>query len=477
MPLGSNKISVNKNRLSVGSGPLPSDPASFSIDAVLSNDYLDAQGYTKSFFFDTDQTVTYNITSNRPNATLDYSIAGTGIVAEDFNGPISGNITTDSNGDATITRTVESDLSLNTNVSFTLSLIRESTSQVMATSNTFNIYNIEFPNVSVTGANVNTLDASINNLVFDGTVHEIKEDANITINNLGTLQDNVFQVMIAANVIYSPQANYVYIDRPLPVAVVAGGGGGSANDAGGGGAGGEVVYLKDSYVSQLTETTYTVTVGEGGLSGVSGGNTVVFGGTAFEISAEGGGSPTGGNGGSVAGVSGGSQATNNPFNNTYGGGGGAGRYRYYNWNTDTDIDVSATGSAGRVERDGFTSRYNAFGGAGANPGFLSDQITREIWPNYTGTNPTQVIYYGAGGGGGAFTTSGGIEVRGNSGDAGDSLGKGGTSSVSPTQGRDGTGMGGGGSGTGAYSVAGGNGVAILRVPKGPDFRFITSSNY
>jgi len=38
-------------------------------------------------------------------------------------------------------------------------------------------------------------------------------------------------------------------------------------------------------------------------------------------------------------------------------------------------------------------------------------------------------------------------------------------------------MGGGGSGLGSYETQGGSGLIIMRVPKGPDFRFITSQSY
>jgi len=483
MPLGSSKISVNKNK-PIGGGTTPSDPASFVINDVLSNDYLDAQGYTNlPRIIEPYQTVTYNITSNRPNATLDFTISGTGIVADDFDAPITGNITTDGNGDATLIRTVESDLSLNTNVNFTLNLIRESTSQVMATSNTYNIYNIEFPNVSLTG-NVTSFDTTIDNLIFDGTVHQIYANATVTINNLGTLQDNVFQLLIAANV--EPTGiveNMVYRERPLPVAVIGGGGGGSSNDAGGGGAGGEVIYLQDSYVSQLTETTYNFTIGDGGQAGVDGENSVAFAGETFEISALGGGSPTGGNGGSIDGISGGSQAGNPPFNNTYGGGGGANRMQFYKWNENDTIDSGIPGTDGRVQRIGFTSNYNAYGGAGAGISYSSggtviDQITTRVqWPDFNNTNPTQQVFFGMGGGGGAFTTTAGGETRGNSGDPGDNFGRGGTSVIPAMDGRESAGMGGGGSGLGSYETQGGSGLIIMRVPKGPDFRFITSQSY
>ena len=483
MPLGSSKISVNKNK-PIGGGTTQSDPASFTINDVLSNDYLDAQGYTAYYLVDPNQTVTYNITSNRANATLDYTISGTGIVSDDFDGPITGNITTDTNGNATITRTVESDLSLNSNINFTLNLIRESTSQVMATSNTYNIYNIEFPNVSVTGTNVTSFDTTINDLIFDGTVHEIKDDATVTINSLGTIKANVFQVLIGANANPSAiSANQVYRNRPLPVAVVAAGGGGSANDAGGGGAGGEVVYLQDSFVSQLTETTYNFTVGAGGQSGVAGGDTVAFAGQAFEISAEGGSSPTGGSGGSIDGIGGGSQATNNPFNNTYAGGGGANRMQFYKWDENASIDSGIPGTDGRVTRVGFTSNYNAAGGAGAGISYSSggtviNQITTRLqWPDYSNVNGTQQVFRGMGGGGGGFTTTGGSESPGNSGDTGSLNGRGGTSTLVPRDGSVNTGMGGGGTGTGSYNTVGGSGIAYMRVPKGPNFRFITSANY
>jgi hypothetical protein len=476
MPLGSNKLSLNKNK-SFGTASADIPPVSVAIASELSNNYLVEQGYTAYYLVVPNQTVTYNITTNRPNATLNFSITGS-VVAADFTAPLTGTITTDTNGNATLVRTVVSNVALTTNVNFKLQLTRPGTSELFAQSDTLNIYNIEFPSVTVTGTNVFSFNTVINNLIFDGTVYQIKDDATVTINSLGTLQDNVFQVLIGANP--NPLAivaGQVYRDRPLPVAVVAAGGGGSANDAGGGGAGGEVIYLQDSYVSQLTETTYNFTVGAGGQSGVSGGDTVAFAGEAFEISADGGGSPTGGSGGSVAGVSGGSQATNNPFNNTYAGGGGAGRLQFYNWQADDIRDINIVGPAGAVYRNGFTSNYSAVGGSGASVPTFNDRILRAEWPDYANVNGTQQLFFGMGGGGGAFTTTGGSESPGNGGDTGSLNGRGGTSAIAPRDGTATAGMGGGGTGTGAYTTTGGSGIAVMRVPYGPNFRFITSTTY
>lgn len=489
MPLGSSKFVVNKN--STGGAPSPAvAPASFAITSTLSNDYLTAQGYSNPLAntqITTLQTITFDITSNRPNANIDFALLGN-VVANDFvnTSSTSGTVTTDANGSVTITKTVESNVALSNNVDFSLQITRSgNASQILAQSNTFNIYNIEFPNISVTGANVSTSNVSQSNLVFDGQIFTVKEDANITINNLGTLQSNAFQTLIGVNTtdFFTPDNN-VYKKRPLPIALVGAGGGGNTVDAGGGGAGGKVRYEIESFVSQLTETTYEIKVGEGGnvihgVGGTPGGNTSVFSNTAIEISVVGGNSGVGQTGGSVDGINGGNGDTDFTYK---AGGGGSNRMEFYSWYTNSSFDSGIRGDNGRNVRQGFTSIYNSFGGDGAGDfdssqfPVIDQQTTNREWPFYDGIDPTGSVELGMGGGGGTFNTVYN-ETRGVSGDNDPIYGKGGTTTLSATAGRPATGMGGGGSGDQTQGGDGGSGIVYIRVPQGPNFRFISSTTY
>lgn len=488
MPLGSSKFVVNKN--STGGAPSPAiAPASFAITSTLSNDYLTSQGITNppEIQLEPLQTITFDITSNRPNANVDFALVGN-VVANDFvnTSTTTGTVTTDANGNATITKTVESDVSLNNNVDFSLQITRSgNASQILAQSNTFNIYNIEFPNISVTGANVSTTDVSLSNLIIDGRVFTVYEDANLIINSLGTLQSNAFQTLIGVNTLdVSVPENNIYRKRPLPIALVGAGGGGSTVDAGGGGAGGEVVYNQDSYTANLTATTYEIKVGVGGnvthgVGSTPGGNSSVFSNTAIEISALGGGSGVGQQGGSIGSFAGGVGDTDFTYK---AGGGGSNKMQFYSWFYNESKDSGIRGENGRNQRRGFTSIYDSFGGDGAGD-FDSSQVpnidqqtTNREWPFYDGIDPTGSVKLGMGGGGGTFNTLYN-ESRGVSGNNDPIFGKGGTTNFDATAGRPATGMGGGGSGDETQGGDGGSGIVYIRVPQGPNFRFISSTTY
>lgn len=227
--------------------------------------------------------------------------------------------------------------------------------------------------------------------------------------------------------------------------VVAGGGGGGGDGAGGGGAGG---YISSS-LTLVPGTSYTVTVGAGGVGGIlntrgatAGSNssfnssTAIGGGRAgdpYNVQTTGGSGGSGGGGtrsaSGGAGTSGqGYAGGNSTVSQWAGGGGGAG-----------GAGQSVSGSP------------SAYGGPGLN------------WQSL-GT------YYAGGGGGGVDTSYSGAVGPGGVGGGGN----GGNNSTAPTAGTANTGGGGGGNcssgpgfeGSSRGGGSGGSGVVIIRYAGG-----------
>ena len=244
--------------------------------------------------------------------------------------------------------------------------------------------------------------------------------------------------------------------------VVGGGGGGGADTGGGGGAGG-VLYAANFAVSN---GSYPITIGQGGVGGTGSNNGSNGGNTTFStLTAIGGG---GGGGARCAsallqgGSGGGGSAVNTYPSNAaglgtagqgYAGGAGVGGYSY----------GSGGGGAGGVGGSYTTAAgvTSAKGGPGITvssvsgnpyyiPGFTS--IT-----NSAGT--TGIMSFGGGGGGGTYV-GGAAQSSGGIGGGGAGVGSS-TITISPT-GVPNTGGGGGGGGTGgAYAGTGGSGIVII----------------
>ena len=240
--------------------------------------------------------------------------------------------------------------------------------------------------------------------------------------------------------------------------VVAGGGGGGKLRGGGGGAGG----LLTGIVPVATDTSYTVTIGGGGVgattsgNGITGSNGVasVFG----RISATG-----GGGGASAGGVLGGNGAS---------GGSGGG--------STIDTDTGAlTGTAGQ----GTVGQGNAgcvsiltnmpAGGGGGGAGIIAPGYSANTGGNggagiastITGTVTTY-----AGGGGGGIQSNGAAVSTGVGGVGGG--GNAGFGAQAGFNGIDNTGGGGGGDGNGGaspYGGTGGSGIVIVRYPGSVQF--------
>ena len=223
---------------------------------------------------------------------------------------------------------------------------------------------------------------------------------------------------------WTPPAGVVSVDVLL-VSGGGGGGGGYSDGGGGGGAGAEAKVVAG--IGVVSGTSYTVTVGDGGLGGLlipSADNGASGGMSSFHTQSAnvgGGGSPggvttgRGGNGGD-RGASGGTTTESS-------GGGGAG--------------MSGAGSAA-------TSGSGGSGSAGAVAASISGLFSG--WADV----------YGGGGGGGAGTGAGAAGAGGSGGGASGGVGVDGLSGTSNTGG------GGGGGGDGRPGGQGGSGIVVIK---------------
>tara|TARA_R110000803_G_scaffold36651_3_gene78779 strand:+ start:8239 stop:9639 length:1401 start_codon:yes stop_codon:yes gene_type:complete len=464
MPLGSSKFARNKNKFAAGTGTglIPV----INITDTISNVNVSTIDY---------RTVTYDITSNRPNTRFSYEMAGN-VSQNDFTDAKSyDDFTTDINGNAQIIKSVTAAGS--DNLDFKLNVVNGifPGNEVFANSNINIIYAVQYPDIS--GGNVVVIDTG--NIYLDGKYHTLTVDnATININTTGTLKTNAFKTITG----YYDATSYYYnnVFRILAIS----GGGGSANiadvAAGGGGAG--TVLLTSANVENLANIVYTTTVGAGGLStsdvvaqpaGNPGSNTIVFAGTSIEINVGPGGeggktgsNPDGGNSSLFVGGNGVVSANLNYA--TGGGGAGAG-----NVGGHGAIVGSITPRGGGVTY----ADANGYDGMGQT-------IYRHENPMFNGINPNALNRYAGGGGGSGINLTGNPAYYGrgaNSSYYDSVLTEGGGNGVglpgvnpgpsNPTSGVNGTG---GGCGGGADK--GGDGIIVMRYPAGTDFRFISNVN-
>jgi len=239
------------------------------------------------------------------------------------------------------------------------------------------------------------------------------------------------------------------------IVVGGGGGGGSSGSGGGGGAGG----LLASNLSLVPGTTYTVTVGAGGVAGVY--NTVVptqGSNSVFStLTAVGGGRGgywtinNGGDGGSGGGSGGGVAGTGGAATSGQGFAGG-------NATGGANYGSGGGGGAGAVGGNGSTSVGGA-GGVGATTTLITTaQATSATVGQVVGSS----VFFAGGGGGGLYYAAGGVGGNGGGGNANLSSGQAGNAALANTGG------GGGGGGSNGSNLpaggAGGSGCVILSVP-------------
>jgi len=252
-------------------------------------------------------------------------------------------------------------------------------------------------------------------------------------------------------------ANYV-ISSPVVYSaryLVVGGGGGTSFAAGGGGAGG----FLDSTITLDSGITYTITVGDGGLTygnaSSNGQCSSIIGGSVSIIAIGGGASRVGASGN--AGGSGGGGGENYSVGQIHAGGTGTLGQGFCGGITPglPNSPAGGGGGAGAVGGNG-SAIYGGSGGDGGI-GLPSDIITTaQATSASVGQVVTTNVYYAGGGGASAYGAYGGQGGLGGGGAGGAGLGGVG-SSGSPNTG------GGAGSANGV-GYTGGSGVVILSVP-------------
>jgi len=242
--------------------------------------------------------------------------------------------------------------------------------------------------------------------------------------------------------------------KHIQVICVGGGGGGgggilrnqSAGLSGGAGGGGGAIAWGFFDRTDLTQNTYTISVGAGGAGGVgrtaiaNGGTGVAGGYTTFGgtlVSASGGSGGTGGSTGTTTAGAGGSATACRPGPafaipggsggatslsvssatsiflstpltpiGTAGGGGGAGR-------TAGNIDIIAASGSGGFEWNTLKANNTILGGTGSN-----DLVTAAVLLQFTSSVFTTTYGLGGGGNGGSGSLVGGIVTSQKGGDAG-----------------------------------------------------------
>ena len=230
--------------------------------------------------------------------------------------------------------------------------------------------------------------------------------------------------------------------------IVAGGGGGGQYIGGGAGAGG----MLENSSFEVSAGAKTVTVGTGGLGGISGGDPSTNGGDSVfdSVTVIGGGGGGGYDAGYYAPAVGGSGG---------GGGGGIGQ-------------SGAAGTAGQGNAGGNTA--DSAGGGGGGKGAVGANASTLLGGNGGAGTASSIsggsVTYAGGGGGG---TNGGTAGTGGTGGGGNGT----NTNATGGAGSSNTGGGGGGSGgsTGGIGGAGGSGIVIIRYPTTPNLQCYSES--
>tara|TARA_R100000734_G_C3318292_1_gene112302 strand:- start:2728 stop:4242 length:1515 start_codon:yes stop_codon:yes gene_type:complete len=295
MSLGSGKLGFFKNtQRGVGGTGIP-DTGIMNIDVALSGNTTHANSNTFSNSFETPDanTITYSITGIVTNTTVKYEF--TGVTGSDFtNTTISGNITTDANGNASITKTVTSSGGHKT-VDF--KLIHPTNNTTLVEASTVNLY--EVTPITITGGDTTVTSQIMSESISDdgalsnsdinkGYLISNKQhhfttggNSNITISNYGNYSGNtnvwLNQYMVNAsatgNAFATGQDNYW--DQGLYYKVAITGAGGHTYSSGGGAGAGELGYLRYPLANVATGT-YDIQIGTRSASG----NSTIFKGNA-----------------------------------------------------------------------------------------------------------------------------------------------------------------------------------------------------
>jgi hypothetical protein len=192
-------------------------------------------------------TVYFGVTSNMPNQTLYYTIPG--VENTDFvENSVNGSFTTDSNGNATITRTLIPDVNLEDgNKKFNVQIRAYSTSgEVRATSANILINKFAYP--TVTGGDI------IDFVTPTEKRHVFTGNGTLSINSIGdTTNANLWYVVAGGG-----GAGGGYLNPIGPASTI------TAVHAGGGGGGGSVIENNTT----IAVSNISVTIGQGGNANI-----------------------------------------------------------------------------------------------------------------------------------------------------------------------------------------------------------------
>jgi len=269
---------------------------------------------------------------------------------------------------------------------------------------------------------------------------------------------------VGSHTFYVPSTTDVYF-----MAIAGGGGGGGSGGTGGRGAGGGAgeLYFDDNL--NLSSSSYSISVGDGGAGGAGGGNDGVSGSntSAFGITAAGGGGGGFGTAGGAVGNGGAGGSGGGGGSGSVGGTGGTASGTTWTsaGGTLQDSPANGWGSNGATAVGGSNQGGGGGGGAagvGVGPtgsGSAGGDGGDGALYSITGTS----VYYAGGGGGGSRQSTGGIGGLGGGGKGTGDPDVGGTLC---TDGLDNTGGGGGGAmneGTGSdVGCNGGSGIILVR---------------
>lgn len=252
------------------------------------------------------------------------------------------------------------------------------------------------------------------------------------------------------------------VDMPVRMLLVGGGGGGGAGGvdrAGGGGGGGAVLEFADGAITLSPDTTYTITIGQGGAGSTSvtevgddGTGTRIVGGS-LDITAAGGAGGGSGDASAAIGTSG-TVGTGASVGSSGGGGGAYDAATHAGGSGGTGAGNGGTGKDGSAAQ---AARRNGGGGGGANPSNGSNGSNSKGGNGGSGESNSDsgvTIAFGGGGGGGGRPGAG---TGGSGGGGAGGVGSANGADANTTSGVAGGGGGGGGNST-TVSTSGGAGA-------------------
>jgi hypothetical protein len=201
MPLGSSKFFNNKIRY--GSG-IPFEPVVNATLNLTGNDLLEAYDNTVRIGDKVTRnykTISVDVTTNVPNATLCLDIEGA--VDGDFTtSDAHVFFTTDANGNATVTRTLNMDTTYGDKEIKPTIKIAPGGDTLASTSNLF-VFAVEGPNISIPGSSntIITTQNGIDDITYKGINHTITSTGNttMTLNSIGAQSVNVIDYVFNTN--------------------------------------------------------------------------------------------------------------------------------------------------------------------------------------------------------------------------------------------------------------------------------------